>query len=212
MRMGDDTPVVSLMLPILVKPTLTKLEKDHDLAGTQVLRGAFSKAEAAHPGFTYDFVMGLARRGDLACNIHESLLKLQGRISENEEVEFWLSRTEEPFQDLNRKASALKRILGRIPEEITDRKSFLETIREIASAIKKLLDTLSTVSAFLPSSSARAALDLRKKDFVKTSKRFSNTLKEYFKEGQSNNAVFVASMSLIYQTNLLILTIKRHGN
>ena len=43
-------------------------------------------------------------------------------------LEYRSSRPEEPFQELNRKSAALKRILARIPDEITDRKTFLETI------------------------------------------------------------------------------------
>lgn len=43
--------------------------------------------------------------------------------------EFRVSRTEEPFRELNRRASSLKKILSRIPDEIYDRKSFLETIK-----------------------------------------------------------------------------------
>lgn len=56
--------------------------------------------------------------------------------------------------------------------------------REIASAIKKLLDAVNEVTAFTPGSAGKQALDQRKREFVKYSKRFSNTLKEYFKEGQ----------------------------
>lgn len=59
-----------------------------------------------------------------------------------------------------------------------------EIYREIASAIKKLLDAVNEVNGFIPGSSGKQALDQRKRDFVKYSKRFSNTLKEYFKEGQ----------------------------
>ena len=44
-------------------------------------------------------------------------------------IEYRSSRTEEPFQELNKKSVALKRILARIPEEISDRKTFLETIK-----------------------------------------------------------------------------------
>jgi len=40
-----------------------------------------------------------------------------------------LNRSEEAFQELNKKSMALKRILSRIPDEITDRKTFLETIK-----------------------------------------------------------------------------------
>ena len=54
------------------------------------------------------------------------------------------------LQELNRKSANLKRILSRIPDEITDRKTFLETIKEIASAIKKLLDAVNEVSAYIP--------------------------------------------------------------
>lgn len=127
-------------------------------------------------------------------------------------VEYRSARSEDAFQELNRKSTSLKRILSRIPDEITDRKTFLETIkyafiplyitkikilfnllhivyfwyicREIASAIKKLLDAVNEVTAFIRGSAGKQALDQRKREFVKYSKRFSNTLKEYFKEGQ----------------------------
>ena len=60
----------------------------------------------------------------------------------------------------------------------------LYSFREIASAIKKLLDAVQGVSAYIPGSHGKQALDHRRRDFVKYSKKFSNTLKEYFKEGQ----------------------------
>jgi hypothetical protein len=56
--------------------------------------------------------------------------------------------------------------------------------REIASAIKKLLDAVNEVASYLPGPAAKQALEQRKREFVKFSKRFSNTLKEYFKEGE----------------------------
>ena len=65
-------------------------------------------------------------------------------------MEYKSSRTEEPFQELNRKSASLKKILSRIPDEITDRRTFLETIKEIASAIKRLLDAVNEVSQYIP--------------------------------------------------------------
>ena len=62
--------------------------------------------------------------------------------------------------------------------------SFYSIFREIASAIKKLLDAVNEVSAYIPGTQGKAALEQRKREFVKYSKRFSNTLKDYFKEGQ----------------------------
>lgn len=61
---------------------------------------------------------------------------------------------------------------------------FFQLFREIASAIKKLLDAVNEVSGFIPGPTNKQALEQRKREFVKFSKRFSNTLKDYFKEGQ----------------------------
>lgn len=44
-------------------------------------------------------------------------------------IEYRLNRTEDAFQELNKKSASLKRILSRIPDEISDRKTFLETIK-----------------------------------------------------------------------------------
>lgn len=61
---------------------------------------------------------------------------------------------------------------------------FIFLRREIASAIKKLLDAVNEVVGFIPGTSGKQAVEQRKKEFVKYSKKFSTTLKEYFKEGQ----------------------------
>ncbi|RZF35714.1 hypothetical protein LSTR_LSTR009582 [Laodelphax striatellus] len=205
MTMGDETPVASLVMPVLIRPVLSQLERS-DVAASQTLRAALTKAEAVHPGFTYDLVVGLVRHGELSVNMNESVLRLQGSASDAD-AEYRLARSEDVFQELNRKSAALKKILSRIPDEITDRKTFLETIKEIASAIKKLLDSVSEVGSMIIGPARKQALEQRKRDFVKYSKRFSNTLKDYFKEGQAN-AVFVSALYLIHQTNLIMATVK----
>ncbi|KAJ8912118.1 hypothetical protein NQ315_013207 [Exocentrus adspersus] len=138
MTMGDETPVITLILPVLIRPILLELEKQ-DVSSSQTLRSALTKAEASYPGLTYDLVVSILRRGDLAVNMNESVLRLQGAVSDMDVVEYRLNRSEDTFQELNKKSAALKRILSRIPDEITDRKTFLETIKEIASAIKKII-------------------------------------------------------------------------
>uniref|UniRef100_A0AAG5D9U6 Programmed cell death protein 10 dimerisation domain-containing protein n=2 Tax=Anopheles TaxID=7164 RepID=A0AAG5D9U6_ANOAO len=217
MTMGDDAPIVtSLVLPILIRPILSQLER-RDVVASQALRAALTKAEQSHPGLTYDLVMGIIKKGDINVNMNESILRLQGAATDTDlrshfashlsVIEYRLNRTEDAFQELNKKSAALKRILSRIPDEIADRKTFLETIKEIASAIKKLLDAVNEVVGFIPGSSGKQAVEQRKKEFVKYSKKFSTTLKEYFKEGEAN-AVFVSALYLIHQTNQIMITVK----
>ncbi|KAG7173537.1 programmed cell death protein 10-like [Homarus americanus] len=189
MTMGDhapNAPVASLVFPVLIRPILAQVEREN-VASSQTLRAALSKVEAAHPGFTYEMVMGLVRKADLSVNMNESILRLQAG-------DYRVTRTEDAFQELNKKSANLKRILSRIPDEITDRKTFLETIKEIASAIKKLLDAVSEVSQYIPGSQGKQALEHRKRDFVKHSKKA--------------NAVFLSATYLIHQTNLIMLTVK----
>lgn len=118
-----------------------------DVSASQTLRSALTKAEASYPGSTHDLVIGILRKGDLTVNLNESILRLQGAVSDTDGnvlqfkidsithidscivVEYRLNRSEDAFQELNRKSAALKRILSRIPDEITDRKTFLETIK-----------------------------------------------------------------------------------
>jgi len=48
-------------------------------------------------------------------------------------TDFQTLRPEEPLRVLDERASSLKKILSRIPDEIYDRKRFLETIKYIIS-------------------------------------------------------------------------------
>ncbi|KAK8784139.1 hypothetical protein V5799_009500 [Amblyomma americanum] len=189
MTMGEESPVSSLVLPVLIRPILDKRSKSpirfpavsagilakssvdasvlerKDLGAAQTLKGAVTKVEVAHPGFLYDLVMGLIKETDISVNVTECLLKLQGSIPDNEDLK--CSRTEDAFQEFNRRASYLKKVLSRIPDEINDRKTFLDTIKEIASAIKKLLDAVNDVSTYIPSPYRKQALEHRKRDSSK---------------------------------------------
>ncbi|XP_055902415.1 programmed cell death protein 10 [Eupeodes corollae] len=205
LKMGE-VVTSTLSLSVVLKPVFSQLEC-HDKNVSETLLTIFCNLEQHHPGFCYNLLSEIIEKADLKININEVVLRLQECRTDIDINEHYLLCSEEPFQDLNRKSAALKAILSRIPDEITDRKTFLETIKEIASAIKKLLDVVNEIGVFVPTLSGKQSIEQRKKEFVKYSKKFSTTLKEYFKEGHSN-AVFISALCLIRQTNQLMITVK----
>ena len=128
------------------------------------------------------------------------------------------------FQELSLRAIALRRVLARgmydstgdilnlktiivsVPDEMKERRPFLETIKEIASSIKKLLDATNVILQIIPPQS-QPVVEKRKREFVHYSKRFSNTLKEYFRD-QNQTQVFVAANQLIFQTTQIVRTVR----
>lgn len=205
MTMGDESLFAAMALPVVLAPILEKLQ-NRDANAAQTLRAAFSKAEAQHPGFTYDLMKGVLQRAELKDRVDmtECFLRLEGM---NTSTEYQITRQEEGFRNLNDRAMNLKRILSRIPDEIYDRKQFLDTIKDIASAIRMLLDAVNNVFMYVEGQSNKQALEQRKREFVKYSKRFSNTLKEFFKDN-GKQYVFQSANHLVNQTNLIMKTVK----
>ncbi|XP_075905917.1 programmed cell death protein 10-A [Nelusetta ayraudi] len=198
---ADSTSIGSMALYNVMYPVFTQLEKVN-LPAAQTLRAAFIKAEQENPGLTQDIIMKILDKSDLKINYTECLL----RMADEDVEEFVIVRNEPGFLELNQKARELKHILSTIPEEIGDRVAFLQTIKLIAGAIKELLSTMNSVYRSHQSQNKRA-LEKQKKEFVKTSKSFSDILKTFFKDGKVMN-VYMSALQLIHQTNMIMLAFR----
>ncbi|KAJ8256804.1 hypothetical protein COCON_G00189560 [Conger conger] len=202
---AETTSMVSMTLYAVMYPVFSELERVN-LSAAQTLRAAFIKAEKENPGLTQDIIIKILEKKNVEVNFTESLL----RMAADDVEEYMIDRQEQEFQDLIndrvRFLQTIKHILSKIPDEINDRVRFLQTIKDIASAIKELLDTVNNVFKKYQYQNRRA-LEHQKKEFVKYSKSFSDTLKTYFKDGKAIN-VFISANRLIHQTNLILQTFK----
>ncbi|XP_002129238.2 programmed cell death protein 10 [Ciona intestinalis] len=196
--------VVSVPLHLGLFPALDGLSKKYDLKTVEDLKVAFTEAEKSVPGFTQELLNGVIQKEvPNEVSFTKSLLRMSGQNSQ----EYALQRKEREFIKLGEQAHTLKRILSRIPDEMNDRTRFLQTIKDIASAIKDLLSAVNEVFKKYSTKANRRALDIQKKEFVKCSKGFSDTLKSYFKDG-SEVPVYASANRLIHQANAILLVFK----
>lgn len=195
---------VSVSLHVALLPVLDELSKQFDKRTVHMLKDAFTETERQVPGFTQEFLNGLLQKeAPDEINFTESLLRMSG----NDSPEFAIQHREPEFKKLSDRAQSLKQILSRIPDEMHDRPRFLQTIKDIASAIKDLLDAVNEVFRRYSSRTNRRTLDTQKREFVRCSKNFSDTLKVYFRDGQEAR-VFASAIRLIQQANAILMVFK----
>jgi programmed cell death protein 10 len=135
--------VASLALHTVLEPIFTEMEREESLlASVQTLRDAFTKVERSHPGVSEEFLSGLLEAEGVAVNLPEALLQLACQDGDH----YTIPSDEREYALLNQRARALKVKLSHIPDQIQNRSQFLNIIRDIASAIKDVLDAVNEVS------------------------------------------------------------------
>jgi programmed cell death protein 10 len=203
-------PTNALILPNIIFPVLEQLDKSGYKDLQSDLRTTFYKLEELYPGFSRTFLQSFIDKEmpslSSTINMNELTLKLE-KYCDKSSYFISSSRSEPEFHELNIRSKNLKRILSRIPDDINEKREFLETIKEIASAIKKTLDSVSNTYQYFKTADGRQALENEKKEFIKYSKNFSNTLKAYFRDSKRDD-VYIAANHLLVQTDYLLRTIK----
>ncbi|PIO74859.1 hypothetical protein TELCIR_03124 [Teladorsagia circumcincta] len=195
---------------ILDKLRSSKKDDDRALAAIHRLRSAMRTSESVSPSFLFDFTKILLAESELNINLQEAYLRMHDTSPTDDLVVQGYEHIPE-YKELTKRikmqysAIELRRVLSRVPEEMADRHQFLETIKLIASSIKKLLEAINAVHQIVPQS-AQQAVEKRKREFVHYSKRFSNTLKTYFKD-QNAVQVSVSANQLVFQTSLIVKTV-----
>ncbi|KAH7708862.1 hypothetical protein AAVH_23869 [Aphelenchoides avenae] len=182
----------------------TKQENVVEILVFKELQSALRGADRASPSFLFDLTKILLTESKLNVNLQESYLRMQANAP-TDDLELPQFQMAE-FQELSARAITLRKVLARVPDEMNDRRPFLETIKEIASSIKKLLDTTNVIIQLVPTS-VQPLIEKRKREFVHYSKRFSNTLKEYFRD-QNATQVYISANQLIFQTTQIVRSVR----
>ena len=205
---SSDISTNILVLSNIFYPVIDQLS-NKDLQSD--LRQTFYQLEQNYPGFARRFLRSFIDKEmpTLAStlDIHELTLKIDKFCDKTPYFISATTRGEAEFRELNIRSKNLKLILSRIPDVISDKRQFLDTIKEIASAIKKTLDSVANIYQYFSTKESAQALEYEKKEFIRSSKNFSNTLKAYFRDNQRDE-VYIAANNLLVQTDYLLRTIR----
>lgn len=192
-----------LVLTNIFFPVIDEISSNKDL------RQIFYQLEEIYPGFARRFLQKFLENEKLSIDFNELTLKMEKFCDKTAFFISTTTRREAEFVELNIRSKNLKFVLSRIPDVIQDKREFLETIKEIASAIKKTLDSVTNIYPYLMTNEATTTVDMEKKEFIRTSKIFSNTLKAFFRDNQRDE-VFHSANNLLVQTDYLLRTIRIH--
>jgi programmed cell death protein 10 len=212
MSVTSDMSTNMLVLSNVFYPVIEQLDTEiyRDLQSD--LRRTIYQLEETYPGFARSFLQSFIEKemphlSLVVTDMNELTLKLEQFCDKTPAYPSPLSFADDEFRHLNVRTSELKCILSCLPCRIDERQEFLETIKEIASAIKQMLQSVSNIYRLMTTNDARQALEIQKKTLIKSSRHFSDTLKTYFRDNQRDN-VYLAANNLLVQTDCLLRTIR----
>ncbi|KAM7536164.1 hypothetical protein Aperf_G00000102136 [Anoplocephala perfoliata] len=166
---------------------------------------SFESVEKTLPGFTWNFLRGFMEKFGLKDTLDIEQMSLRLSALDNEIPNY--NSIVPHSHDLEKYAAELKLVLSRIASEIDTRSEFIDLIKQIAGAIKNFLDCIHSIINALSPGVIRQDLDEHMKNFVDYSKRFSSTLKGFFRDHKASELYASANM-LVQQTNLILLFIR----
>lgn len=125
-----------LVWPLLVRPTLSALHKQNSTVARN-LAIALGNAENADPGFLLELINAIQKKDCVdpstyidSVQLTECLLRAQGRLSaEDLKTPTNNGNLDPRIQQLTERTATLKKLLSRIPNEISQRAAFLQTIK-----------------------------------------------------------------------------------
>jgi len=204
-KMSSMNANAHLIWPLLMQPTLAVIQK-HNPRAAQNLATALGKAENTEPGLLLELVSlllsdpNLSTSSSQSASLTEALLRAQSVLSADASSanrKIVRAGGNARAGNIFHQTHALKQLLARIPTEINQRSVFLLTIKEIASAIKRVLDAVDQAQL------GDRTVEQRKRQLVRDSKTFSQTLKDYFKGDAEPETLFTSSVQLLYDLNML---------
>ncbi|KAG5446992.1 Programmed cell death protein 10 [Clonorchis sinensis] len=190
-----------IKVPMEVLTSTFRTLRREDSRRTALLQQAFCNVEAEYPGFSTYFTSGLLQRLGFFedASTAESLLRLcvlQEPTTHQVPI---------PYHSLRCflvDTFSLRSTLVRIPETIRERQAFIVIIRDVATTLRKFLDSSSVIFSVLEEVQ-RSVLKELFRELMVLCREFSSHLKIYFTT-EDEDVVFQSAIALVHHIDLII--------
>eukprot|EP00128_Syssomonas_multiformis_P004622 Colp12_sorted_trinity150504_noHs@25011 len=197
-----------MIAPIFLE--LLKVDPPSMNAVREVLN-RFEDCERAVPGFAEMFLKEFLQAEKIR-DVEKKLEKFSITAKETKPAKTATSPDDDSYvmPHVQLLAYKLSTILSTISSQIHNRDAFLTTIKDVAATIKELLELVNLVLTNTTSRKLSAedikVINDRKKTYILASKAFSETLRNWFAKGNTDEVIGAAN-SLVDQTNLMVAAV-----